>query len=206
MLRLALGALALLLAAPAQAQFIDDLPHLGAEAEEVDAPPAEAIQVHGRWTITVREPDGALAEERVFQNALTINGAQALARVILGEWSIEAWAIDLGDGCLDSNDNPARCFIAEPSFNESDFFNIESTNLNVSGLSPSSSNPDFIWGISLSGSLVAEQDLNITGVSTWLQTAPNSTQPTQFTGKNLETSIVVADGQSVAVTVEITFG
>src|SRR5437879_3747133 len=42
-------------------------------AEQVAAAPAggpqEGIQVHGAWTIDVREPDGTLVEHREFENA-----------------------------------------------------------------------------------------------------------------------------------------
>lgn len=49
-----------------------------------NAPDSEGIKVHGRWEINVINPDGGVAQNVVFENALTISGKRALAMLISG--------------------------------------------------------------------------------------------------------------------------
>lgn len=44
----------------------------------------EGIQVHGHWTIEVKDPDGKVATHREFENSLTSGGASILADLLLG--------------------------------------------------------------------------------------------------------------------------
>ncbi len=58
----------------------------------------EGIKVHGRWTIDVREPGGALVTHREFENELTPAGATSLATflsrgAVPGLWKISLLSI-----------------------------------------------------------------------------------------------------------------
>ncbi len=43
---------------------------------------ADGIKVHGNWVVTVTNPDGTVAQERVFRNALTGNGQMMLVTLL----------------------------------------------------------------------------------------------------------------------------
>jgi len=60
---------------------------------------SEGIQVHGHWTIEVRDPDGRVVTHREFENSLTAAGQGVLANVlsnqgnpagyiVLGSWAV----------------------------------------------------------------------------------------------------------------------
>ena len=57
----------------------------------------EGIQVHGRWTIEVREPDGTLVTRREFDNALGGFTPRELAKILGRVSSVGLWQIDLHD-------------------------------------------------------------------------------------------------------------
>src|SRR5438093_5811943 len=50
-------------------------------AGESNGGPKEGIKVHGHWTIDVRNPDGRLVTHREFENALTPDGGNTLAKI-----------------------------------------------------------------------------------------------------------------------------
>jgi hypothetical protein len=54
------------------------------------------IQVHGRWTIVVRNPDGSVAAKRNFENTLQVDGANVLPVVMSGFAVPGGWGIILG--------------------------------------------------------------------------------------------------------------
>jgi hypothetical protein len=63
------------------------------------------IQVHGRWTIVVKNPDGSIAAKRVFENSLVLDGSNLLP-IILGRFATAgAWDVILGT----SSNNPGPC-------------------------------------------------------------------------------------------------
>ena len=73
----------------------------------------EGINVHGHWTIEVRDPDGGLVERREFDNALI--GGSVLAEIVgglsvQGVWSITLRAISGNSPC------GTVCGIFESSF------------------------------------------------------------------------------------------
>jgi len=67
----------------------------------------EGIQVHGHWTIEVRDPDGKVETHREFENMLwpfgangsTGGGAATLTSLLTGQisTSLNLWLVDLGD-------------------------------------------------------------------------------------------------------------
>jgi hypothetical protein len=62
-----------------------------AEEQQQDAtkpakPGNEGIKVHGRWVIDVKNPDGTLAQHRVFENSLQNSGGSVLVGLVGGYW------------------------------------------------------------------------------------------------------------------------
>ncbi len=59
----------------------------------------EGIQVHGHWTIEVKDPDGKVAVHREFENSLFGggNGASVLSSVLLGSAAIGGFQVLLGE-------------------------------------------------------------------------------------------------------------
>src|ERR1039458_1875644 len=74
------------------------------EAEEPEAKPNQAkpaggtqegIKVHGHWIIDVRNPDGALATHREFENSLQTTGAIALVNSLAHTSVTGLWAVQM---------------------------------------------------------------------------------------------------------------
>jgi hypothetical protein len=83
-----------LLTAPAQAQEwidFDDAP----PAPVAETPRDQGIHVQGKWTITVRNEEGSVLNEEVFNNALVATGETSLTRLLLGRDRVAGWYIDL---------------------------------------------------------------------------------------------------------------
>ena len=209
-----LCALVLLLAVPAQAQFVDGLDPAPLDAEG-EAPPAEGIQVHGRWTLTVREPNGAVVEERVFQNALTTTDAAALTGVLIGAFSdpspfrvnrVRLGASSEADMPCTSSGSGVPCYVVQPGHPTEGGPNVSAT-LQVgpigSGLSL-----DALRGFVLIGSIQAARDARIDQVATVYNEFDGGLfggGTEEFTLKVLDAPLPVADGQTVDVRVEVTF-
>jgi hypothetical protein len=64
----------------------------GAAAEPQGAR-KQVIQVHGHWTIDVRDADGTLVSHNVFENALQPAGQDLLARLLTREASAGGWTV-----------------------------------------------------------------------------------------------------------------
>ena len=178
--RLLLGALALLLAVPAQAQWVEDaLP-----APDAEAPPSEGIQVHGHWTITVRNADGSVAERREFENALEAFGSYLLVYLLDGR------ATRLDDSTWNVLINNFDVFEA-------------STSIDTPDDNPFSNFSNFM----LVSSIKRNGSLTINRVGTQLNNIVinGGITDVEFTSKFLDPSIQVAPGQTVDVLVEITF-
>ena len=172
----------------------------------------EGIQVHGSWTIEIREPDGALVSRNSFENALTPIGATALARILGRERSVGAWLFTVEGGSGNNhpcfvNTGPAVCFLFEPPGvdMQHSFYNLtvevpsSGTNLNK---------------LVLSGHVTAGRDGIIgrvsTGVTTCSPTVAPSDCPTSVgTGSTITGTVItpvpVQNGQQILVTVVISF-
>ncbi|MGB6686458.1 MAG: hypothetical protein WBE76_01300 [Terracidiphilus sp.] len=55
----------------------------------------DGIQVHGYWTIEIRDPDGKLVTHREFENALLSNGSTVLGNLLAGSGTSGGWQIGL---------------------------------------------------------------------------------------------------------------
>src|SRR5579863_9178362 len=61
----------------------------------------EGIQVHGHWTIEVKNPDGIVASHTEFENSLVpagsgqISGASTLGTLLSGQVTVAAWGIEI---------------------------------------------------------------------------------------------------------------
>jgi hypothetical protein len=171
------------------------------QAEEMpsDGLAAEGIQVHGDWTIVVRNPDGSLAGRYEFQNALTSHGAGWLAELLAREESVGLWRVHLVGVPLPCNrvdipNQATTCRIGEANDNTgwNSFDAVHSTNLSVEA--------DGV-ALVLEGSVAAQNTTEITNVRTFPGPA---TWPNPLTSKVLN-PIPVDAGQLVQVTVEISF-
>ncbi|MGA9304167.1 MAG: hypothetical protein WBW31_02060 [Candidatus Sulfotelmatobacter sp.] len=77
-----------------QAQAAANSP--AAQAAKAPRGTGEGIQVHGHWTIVVRNPDGTVAARQEFENTLDpIEGADLLTGLLSGEYAAEGFYIDL---------------------------------------------------------------------------------------------------------------
>jgi hypothetical protein len=57
------------------------------QASQVGKAPSEGIQVHGHWTIDVKNPDGTVVTHKEFENSLTSSGAAIISSLLLGQAS-----------------------------------------------------------------------------------------------------------------------
>jgi hypothetical protein len=182
----------------------------------------EGIKVHGHWTIEVRNPDGTVATHREFENSLIsgiTGGATYLAQILGRQMTVGSWAIFLFDGngneialdepgAYNASVDGAYC-TADPSQHSC------STNLTVtaangsltlaaSGLAPSSFGPSVV--------LVNTID-NVCAATVTPQACPTTSIASYFgfTSRSLDglngdpPAVSVSPGQTVAVTVNITF-
>lgn len=158
----------------------------------------DGIKVHGHWVIEVRNADGTVAETREFDNALTGSGKQQLVEVMgrahmMGYWQIILYMSANSGPCV-NNGNPNACFIIEPGSPfpaRSDIFK----NLTLA-LSAATGE------ITLQGSAVVGMDGDVGSVQTYIETpSPGAT----FTNATLQPAVTVQAGQTVAVTVTLSF-
>lgn len=172
----------------------------------------EGIQVHGHWTLEVRDPDGSLVSHHEFDNALT-GGRQTLAYILTGDETVGDWTIRLscpGDQPFrDGNGSPADGYIREPCPGATPLPN-EFYNLNVS-LNGSEV-------IVLRGSAQAQAAGNITQVWTSTYNCFNDEPPSQcncssdrlsspygFASTTLPVAVQLAANQWVTAEVDISF-
>ena len=173
----------------------------------------EGIKVHGHWTIEVRNPNGALVTHREFENSIQ-QGALALAGILGRQSSPGFWFINLSaspdcgnNGGAAASPSPV-CTIVEPISNLASLSNRSNT-LAVTVTNSGAS-------LTLTGTIAAPFSLQVTAVQTALQlcnaTTPSTTCATgqgisgnAFTSMNLTTPLAVSAGQTIAVTVVISF-
>ena len=172
----------------------------------------EGIQVHGRWTIEIREPDGALVSRNLFENALTTIGARTLTRILARQRSVGMWRLVIEDGsgsnhpCL-INTIPAACILLEPPG-----VDVSNASFNLAVQVPSSGTNQH--KLVLSGNATAWRDGIISKVSTEQRTCSPSVAPSNcptssgviatITSTNI-TAVTVQNGQQILVTVVISF-
>jgi len=190
----------------------------------------EGIKVHGHWTIEIHNPDGTLADRREFENSLSQStGAQILAGLLNNTGAINNtafgstvlpfwWAVTLaGPQSLAINVPAGPCGTGNPC--------VIAQNFNAPGPAPA---PGFLAGFpdsfaltttlnggtfTLGGSVAATTTSNIVSVATSTVIFPPASLSnltpapiyTQFTSTTLPNPITATAGQTVAVTVIISF-
>jgi hypothetical protein len=201
--------------------------------EEATASPAkpggEGIKVHGHWVIDVRNPDGTLAQHRVFENSLQSGGSSVLVGMLGGYWVAGDIAILLfpptGPGICPANGcaivQSATTFMGSYACNSPLFNCFVGLSKTVNVIAPP-------YSLVLSGQLTAPQTGTIGGVATELgvcgdvsvlspdttitpsactalsPTAPGAVGTPGFTN-TFPAPISVSAGQIVQVTVTISF-
>ncbi len=193
----------------------------------------DGIKVHGHWVIEVRDPDGTVVTHREFENALSQpTGASSLlvllSSLALGQTGNDpipnsaGWEVTLAGppGSYDLGPqspcgaNPCQITQAIPS---SLGYSSDSTNLTVSAMTNASG---YYTALVLTGTVVASNNLGVgvvgTGTGRILTPAcppsnPSCSAPpayvtfTGFTGTTLSSTISAVTGQTIAVTVTLTF-
>ena len=197
------------------------------------APPApsgqgEGIQVHGEWLIEVVNPDGTLATQRAFKNALTTGangGAELLARLLARDsLSVGTWAVALNSAASDTLPCvvtsggqlvTAVCVAVEPNGGSviSPYVG-NAHNFPTLSVSAPTTGPD-AGKLILKGTVTADKSGEIWSASTfnrWCNAASAPATPCQggsydkpVTFKALQPPVKVSDGQIVDVTVVISF-
>jgi len=187
----------------------------------------EGIKVHGHWTIEVRNPDGTLADRREFENSLSQpTGAQILAGFLNNTGLINNsalnssvlpfwWAVTLaGPQTLSLTIPAGPCGTGNPCIIGQSALSLATATISAPlpdafNLTASLSGGTFTLG----GSVVATTTSNIVSVATstvtaqaavGISTAVNLTY-TQFTSTTLPSAVTATVGQTVAVTVVISF-
>jgi hypothetical protein len=184
--------------------------------------PQEGIKVHGHWTIEVSNPDGRVVSHREFENGLVpgtfLNSILARTQTV-GFWTIYLNAL----ACTYSYPNPNYPLINinEPGYCYLNEFSISlPPSFQPAGgvVTSSISGNNFV----LNGLMTATYSGLITVVSTFNLPYPPTCSPssiaaencggqplfqfpTAFTSTTLATPIQVSAGQTVAVTVNISF-
>jgi hypothetical protein len=179
----------------------------------------QGVKVHGHWTIEVRNADGSVVTHREFENALAVGAGGSLAYVLLGQYLMAGWGVQLGASagsppCYGTVLGESKTATPGPLP-----CNIVSTTTGLAASSstfPNLSAVNATNGITLSGSATAAQTGSIDTVSSSFYTcqAPgpcvggsggNIGGGGQFTSATVSPAISVSTGQTVAVTVNISF-
>ena len=185
----------------------------------------EGIQVHGHWTIEIREPNGTLVSHHEFENALTPFGHVRLTQLLGREESVGLWEVNVlgpigANGPCTSPSEPEFCELGEPTSINNRAYGFY--NLAVDVIPPVLDPADpFLQTVLTAGALVlsgtatAQQDGAIASVFSghWVcATTIAPASPCQspggfggFTRTDLPANVPVLDGQSIQVTVRITF-
>jgi hypothetical protein len=179
---------------------------------------AEGIKVHGHWTIEVRDPDGKVATHREFENKLSptlgSGGAVLISELMLGQISASPSGFEIA--LLNSNNSfhwellPAY-LVASPPIPDTGVINV----------TPSTSgNPPVATGaFTLSGSVVNASQGTLSAVATEFFSCPSTVSPSscspnpydpsaknfEFTSTTLNPTQQIQQGQTIAVTVVISF-
>ncbi len=175
--------------------------------------PQESVQVHGHWTIEVRNPDGTLADSREFDNALIAGGNRALSLFLGRSNSVGGWWVELignpgTSGAFNPTNGSKYGFIVESTYGggtNPGWFKTLTVDVPTTG-----PNTDKLV---LSGTATAELDGNIGRVRTRVFLLNNTLAPSasylsdnlEFTASTLASPIPLLAGQQVLVTVVISF-
>jgi hypothetical protein len=180
----------------------------------------EDLKVHGHWSIEVRNPNGTVVTHREFENSLVIDntcctGSGLLASVLGRALTVGPWEVRL------SGNNPVcagngECWISEspvcsiPIFASPIGQSAANTSCNLGvAMAQIQSNGKSTLAMVLSGSTTASTSGDFTFVQTWNLTGTGTTPLINVagygpvTGAFLPSTVQVAAGQIIAVTVQI---
>ncbi|MCC5948006.1 MAG: hypothetical protein JJT89_06075 [Nitriliruptoraceae bacterium] len=165
--------------------------------------PAEAVEVHGDWTVDVYEPDGTLAASHEFQNALTGQGPRALVSVMGGIATVQGWSVAYRCPGIGTNAFQ-ECYLSEPGLTAN--FGGPTVNTLEVGMEGQLPSPRLV----LEGKTDATDDFTMDRVATYVVTrTPFSGGVTEdrerFTQKLLAEPIDIQRGQQLVIRVEISF-
>jgi hypothetical protein len=195
----------------------------------------EGIQVHGHWTIEVKDPDGTVKTHREFENMLNanptgLNGSQLLADLLMGSAVSGGFGIGLNESLSPSGTQ--GYFLYSPTF--SSFASQAPCGSTVNGVvyvcNATVADSPSAGGFTLGGQYPNAPQGSITSVSTSvivctsavISVASNQNIPTTvapsgctpfgvatynfpFTGTSLASPVSVAQGQTISASVAITF-
>jgi len=106
----------------------DDGPQLLGRVDNAGAV-TQGIEVHGDWTIEVFNPDGTLADQRVFTNELEENGAKLLSGILAGNITFSRWYLWVGSAAgehpctSDFDGSPLQCQVRQTDAPQSSITN-----------------------------------------------------------------------------------
>ena len=191
----------------------------------------EGITVHGHWTIEVRNPDGKVVTHREFENSLQSNGGDTLTGLLSGQYVSGGFTISLegsrllcglASNCLlyDTRNTvlcPAASATAGQCGTMTYMPNVNSGGFTLGYTLTGNVKPTAGWvtnyiNIVQSGVLMCSAGSITAPGAPLSQTSPSmcdaaapASANTNITGTTI-TNVPVIAGQSVAVTVVITFG
>jgi len=156
---------------------------------QTDGSSVDGINVHGAWTLDIRNPDGTLAKHVEFENALEPDGADYLASLLAGVDTVGVWNLTIvtSPGICGPDELPTGCSINTDPEGGLTVEVIEDSGADI---------------LRLSGEVVAARDGTVFEVKT-RQGDPSIA----FTHKilALEDQADVVAGQQILVKVDITF-
>ena len=191
-----------------------------AESSASSQPSGEGISVHGHWRLEFINPDGSLDRVVEFDNEFLPEAAESLSNVLMGKLTPGSWEIYFANlleeqgPCLAQGNVAVGCSIVEAevgSSGPSEFANLTIELVGGSGDTP--------FGLKLHGTATAAMTAPINYVMTRFRSCtadvapencvfvPGSNAPSHgFTRKQfVDTPEQVAEGQTVSVTVTISF-
>ena len=194
-----------LAASAAGAQTLPSRPFDSPVSGPAQGRPDEGIKVHGRWTIELRNADGALASRHEFENALLPSGQTILASLLSGDGTFTrgfwiVWLTPTQTAGPHPCSGVGGCDLREP-YPPTWAQPVISWPLQVTSVgSPANA-------VRLTGTITADQNGEIANVSTALFFGePSGAGQSQgFSRKVLPAPIQVVAGQSIAITVVFSF-
>ena len=195
----------------------------------------EGIKVHGHWAIDVRNPDGTLVTHREFENSIQASGSASLVSLLAGNQLPGPWQVDLigspqpcewpvTGAAPGFSVGPEPCVIV-PSNTVVNGVALPSGKTQVDAISFTLTVTASSGQLVLNGSVTAATTTSISSVATVLSpcinggpitangvsptTLPCPTLlfpiPAPFTSATLTQGVPVSAGQTIAVTVTISF-
>lgn len=172
-----------------------------------------AVQIHGSWTIEVRDATGTTVSRTQFENALQTKGATVLSKILSRTWSTGLWHVYLygnpGPCLFNGSGSPCMITEAPDARTQGYIFKTLTVSAPTSGTNANK--------LVLSGTATAQNDSDISAVATEQEPcqaieAPSSPCPIgdvttngPFSEATLPTAVQVVTGQQIIVTVVFTF-